>query len=84
MGVASFALTCARYGRGLLTTWWRDNLRMSDRGHMCTCHMTLILMYVIYVMPFFHFAEWVGLMVYKFPVKYSSLEDVVCSNHYHS
>ena len=23
-------------------------------------------------------------MVYKFPVKYSSLEDVVCSNHYHS
>ena len=23
-------------------------------------------------------------MVYKFPVKYSSLEDVVYSNHYHS
>ena len=23
-------------------------------------------------------------MVYKFPVKYSSLEDVLCSNHYHS
>ena len=34
---------------------------MSDRGHMCTCHMILILMYVIYVMPFFHFAEWVEL-----------------------
>ena len=33
------------------------------------------------------FAEWVGLkksfsMVYKFPVKYSFLEDVLCSNHY--
>ena len=55
---------------------------------MCTCHMTLIFMYVIYVMPFFHFAEVGGAkksfsMVYKFPVKYSSLEDVVCSNHYH-
>ena len=23
-------------------------------------------------------------MVYKFPVKYGSLEDVLCSNHYHS
>ena len=23
-------------------------------------------------------------MVHKFPVKYSSLEDVLCSDHYHS
>ena len=41
-----------------------SGLRMSDRGHMCTCHMILILMYVIYVMPFFHFAEWVGLKIH--------------------
>ncbi len=37
---------------------------MSDRGHICTCHMTLILMYVIYVLPFFHFAELVGLKIH--------------------
>ena len=58
-------------------------------GMRLSCHITLIFNVYDICDALFSLRRVGGaknsfLMVYKFPVKYSSLEDVLCSNHYHS